>query len=839
MAAFGKHPGWNDHIPGIGLETEALAYLKQKLYVDGIGRQVDSGAWEKLEAEKLLEGFDHLFLWQREEHVLLGQLWSSVDRKGRSKYPMVLCLDGIGISVPALLNKGCGELDRLRLICQSVATPEEVIAACSASQERLRDPGTTAKSDSETPATLEARRRFLEHPDIGPARLGLLRVLHELRIPSTNDAGRFGSQTGGKAFPSCHLRVPLAAGSSTESLSLWSAFFQAATPKGMPVLLISRKNTNWLDVIAGEPVNDDFFCFGAGLKAIPLTTEIPYELSPEAKASLEKVEERLIGKTPVTPVAAVKSIAPTAPPAPPAPPAPVAPVKPIAQVAPVASAPAPPPRPPVVAPPTIEKPITQVPPTLKKQNWTVLIVLCAVIVIGVLVLFLSVNGHNARPVASASSPAAMALPATNQPVAAAGVNTLDEEYEAALKDARTAFEQSNYAVALAKADAALALKVNDPAALKVKTDAQAQQQSMQQQVQLGEKYQRTMETAQAAFNQADYPSAFSQAELAMQIRPGDPAAQKLKTDAKAQLDLAAVAVGQQRQQYESAMQSAQAAFNRQDFSNAVAQAGAAMVIKPNDAAAAKLKADAQAAAAAAASQILQGQQYDSAMTRARAAYGEKDYSGVIASADAALNLRTNDAAALALKNNAITAQAAISAQTEIDARYTNFMNGAQAACDAKDYPKAIQLSGAVLALRPGDLTAIALQKKANDGEDLQNATAFAGHGQFDAAQKLCQAHAGNPDFDALAGRLKVLATATVNAELEVYLVRFGLLDPKKAKTSQARKETEWLGELPIEQRDQCMNEVDVMRKAIQSAGAMDPATEKQLDELKKAIDNHL
>jgi hypothetical protein len=28
LAAFGKHPGWDDHIPGIGVETEGLANLK-------------------------------------------------------------------------------------------------------------------------------------------------------------------------------------------------------------------------------------------------------------------------------------------------------------------------------------------------------------------------------------------------------------------------------------------------------------------------------------------------------------------------------------------------------------------------------------------------------------------------------------------------------------------------------------------------------------------------------------------------------------------------------------------------------------------------------------------
>ena len=43
LAAFGKHPGWDDHMPGIGVDTELLAHLKQALYVRGIGKQIDSG----------------------------------------------------------------------------------------------------------------------------------------------------------------------------------------------------------------------------------------------------------------------------------------------------------------------------------------------------------------------------------------------------------------------------------------------------------------------------------------------------------------------------------------------------------------------------------------------------------------------------------------------------------------------------------------------------------------------------------------------------------------------------------------------------------------------------
>ena len=45
LAAFGKHPGWDDHVEDLGLETESLNLAKTLLYVNGIGGQIDSGAW--------------------------------------------------------------------------------------------------------------------------------------------------------------------------------------------------------------------------------------------------------------------------------------------------------------------------------------------------------------------------------------------------------------------------------------------------------------------------------------------------------------------------------------------------------------------------------------------------------------------------------------------------------------------------------------------------------------------------------------------------------------------------------------------------------------------------
>jgi len=45
VAAFGKHPAWDDHIDDIGLDMDTLIAAKRILYVQGIGGNIDSGSW--------------------------------------------------------------------------------------------------------------------------------------------------------------------------------------------------------------------------------------------------------------------------------------------------------------------------------------------------------------------------------------------------------------------------------------------------------------------------------------------------------------------------------------------------------------------------------------------------------------------------------------------------------------------------------------------------------------------------------------------------------------------------------------------------------------------------
>src|SRR4051812_12483224 len=302
VAAFGKHPGWDDHIPGIGIESEILAAVKQVLYVRGIGGQIDSGAWEKpkLEPEKRLEGFDHTFLWFTQGHSILGSIWSSTDRKGRAKYPMIVCVQGDGLSPEFLLERVRPELQRLRDACKATALAEMVTTECNTAQARLEALlGEATDRSVEKSSRSETRQRFLDCPDLGPDRQGLLRILHELN----NAIGQ--SSHSSKAAKSSdlrprHLRVPLCADpsrSNNQAMVLWASLLRCALPQGASLLVLSRNGVDWLDAVIGEPASDDFFCLQASPKALPLATAIPYEVSPELKPRLQELETKFLGNT--------------------------------------------------------------------------------------------------------------------------------------------------------------------------------------------------------------------------------------------------------------------------------------------------------------------------------------------------------------------------------------------------------------------------------------------------------------------------------------------------------------------------------------------------------------
>lgn len=807
VAAFGKHPGWDDHIPGIGLETDVLARIKQVLYVDGIGRQIDTGAWEKLPPDKRVEGFDHAFLWLLSGHLVLGRFWSSVDRKGRSKYPMVICADGEGVAPGQMLAGIPPELERLRGACRSTQEAQTVSAECRTVQERLRAMlAGRAAAPSPLSLSVEMRRRFLERPEFGPDRVGLLRIMHELDNALGN-SGRGGTSSSSAKVDlrPCHIRLPLASDSPGEALVLWAAFLHSLLPAGMPVLLISRPAVDWLDAIIGEPESDSFFCLQASSAALPLATQIPYETAPDLKLRLEEREAKFLG---TERPAAIRE------------------------------------KPTAIAPPPVaaSKRADGAKSTAPKRGG----LLGKFFGIGAILLaagaawwFFAGGSGSTTEGTKPDSNEKKSTSATSQP---ANPAQSEADYTAAMTAARAAFERKDFAETLNQANVALQSKSGDAAAKELAAEAHDRIEmaaaTAQQQEQ---RYEAALREGRAAFERQDYANAVAQADLALGVKANDPEATKLKNEAKGKME----AVAALEQEYETLIKDANAALERKAYAEVLAKAEAGLKLKPNDSAATKLIAEAKRALA----EFAQNEQkYETAMREGTAAFAGKNYSVALAQANVALGIKPDDAAAAKLKRETEARRREIAAEAERESDFQRAIAGAQAAFDRKEYSSVIAQANTALEIKAGDSTATDLKARATVAKDLEEAQAAFEQGQLDKALALTAAHPGNEAFSSLADKIRERKSQQddqsgkkrldeLDTQLEILLVRFNILrarDPK-IRSQAARDATPIVGSISA-QREEYLQLVNNLEQQLRAGGWLEAEDrDKNLKRLKEGI----
>jgi hypothetical protein len=284
VAAFGKHPGWDDHIDDIGLVTPELVAFKRLLYFEGVGTNIDSGRWESLSAAQRLPGFGHAFLVCGGGRVLVGRLWASKDRQGRSLYPMVVCAQTEDCAVAPAVTLAMPLLIELQELCQRTEGAATVQAAVAAIESRL----TAAVADrtaahAGVPSDMrsgETLARWAETIPPAADNLGLQRLCHRF----ARDLVGFRQATALRddALSSQHMRVPAGEGCEMRSLLLWVALLRRYLSDAVPLFLLRPFGQEWIDVLVGAPQARQFACLLSGREAIPWVTEIPYTLDPDA-----------------------------------------------------------------------------------------------------------------------------------------------------------------------------------------------------------------------------------------------------------------------------------------------------------------------------------------------------------------------------------------------------------------------------------------------------------------------------------------------------------------------------------------------------------------------------
>ncbi len=279
LGAFGKHPGWDDHIDIPGLDTERLVALKRLLYVRGIGANVDAGAWDQLAADARLPGYHHWIVWQRGAELVLGRMWSSADRKGRSHYPMAVCADCSGLPLAWTLGRVPPILVEVEDRCVAAHSAHDVRAALDGCRRTLRQGAAEAGRVAAFHLPEEALRRLAECEEMGPGAQGMYRFLYHaersIRMPGGAAPAPADRVPGGAAV---HLRVPRCGSTWAERVRLWLGAVRRLVADDVPVLLLEPLREPWLDILVGEPGPPEFVCLRATPAAIPLTTAIPYTM---------------------------------------------------------------------------------------------------------------------------------------------------------------------------------------------------------------------------------------------------------------------------------------------------------------------------------------------------------------------------------------------------------------------------------------------------------------------------------------------------------------------------------------------------------------------------------
>jgi formylglycine-generating enzyme required for sulfatase activity len=293
LAAFGKHPGWDDHVEDLGLETESLIIAKTLFYVNGIGGQIDSGAWERLEPAQQLPAFKHVFLWQRSGQFLIGRLWSSSDGKGRKRYPMVVCLHFIGVTLGWAMKQALPDLAELEEALSRTNSAEEVRSLVNRKRTALREALPNAQVQGEyAPVSPDALNNILQNSG-GANREGFLRVLYQGKSQLAALApGKFNPRAQTAGFRAQQIRVPASDANAEQTLLFWTRFFLTQIDSSVPLLLTLPLEANWLDATAGEPESHEFFCLRASPKAVPLVSEVPYTLDDAFRSGATTFLER-------------------------------------------------------------------------------------------------------------------------------------------------------------------------------------------------------------------------------------------------------------------------------------------------------------------------------------------------------------------------------------------------------------------------------------------------------------------------------------------------------------------------------------------------------------------
>ena len=305
IAVLGKHPGWNDHLDDIGLDTERLVAVKRHLYVEGVGGAINAGTWEALSEQERDEGFSHTFFWRQADGMVIGRMWSSSDGKGRSKYPMIACAMCRSLPFSFVAGPLLERLRRLEAVCREVTTASDVIGAVDRVKAEVAELASFAPELSDAPVAggesgKGSASELIESGRLGEDGVGLKRVLYQMDREMGAYVRPEGSGTASRSrsveVRGQHIRVPTSSGSISpgqehRDLSLWARLLLNKIDPLVPIFLATKDGRDWVDIIVGELGPTPLACLQSSPEAMPYVSDIPFTIDGDIEQSIEQTIE--------------------------------------------------------------------------------------------------------------------------------------------------------------------------------------------------------------------------------------------------------------------------------------------------------------------------------------------------------------------------------------------------------------------------------------------------------------------------------------------------------------------------------------------------------------------
>lgn len=300
VSAFGKCPGWRDHIDDpvvVALNTPGLRRVADAFHLQAFQAALRTGKWDELPVDR---AYYRCFSRLERGSLVVGRLWSSADSSGqRDQFPMALCVD---LGSPDRLSHTIPEADRwldgpcrtLReLRDRSLAVIEEYAAGGSVSFEeaparervrgvvdllRRRLKSGLPDGDLWQSEERHAARELVEWSGWGESRLGLHRVLWAVE-QAVGPIAENGEKRARRREKEWRLPAQVRAGDGGKpgamACAAWLELLTRILGDDFPITVLAPAAGGFTDVLLGEPGPDEVLCLKVGpCPAIPLSNEV-------------------------------------------------------------------------------------------------------------------------------------------------------------------------------------------------------------------------------------------------------------------------------------------------------------------------------------------------------------------------------------------------------------------------------------------------------------------------------------------------------------------------------------------------------------------------------------